>query len=51
MSAPSDFDAGLREKSEAVSADLSSESEMLLVAFGGLAGGMLANFPTSCERR
>jgi len=40
MSAPSDFDAGLREKSEAVSTDLSSESEVLLVAFGGFAGGM-----------
>ncbi len=40
MPAPSDFDARLRGKSEAVAADLSSESQTLLVAFGGFAGGM-----------
>ncbi len=40
MPAPSNFDEGLREKNEAVTTDLSSESEVLLVAFGGFAGGM-----------
>lgn len=40
MSDPRDFDAKLKEKAEAVAEDFSSDSRVLLVAFGGFAGGM-----------
>ena len=40
MSDPRDFDAKLKEKAEAIAEDFSSDSRVLLVAFGGFAGGM-----------
>lgn len=40
MSDPRDFDAKVREKTEAIAEDFSSDSRVVTIALGGFAGGM-----------
>jgi hypothetical protein len=40
LSDPRDFDAKLKEKTEAIAEDFSSDSRVVIIALGGFAGGM-----------